>query len=31
MTPSAWIMLVATWVIIAYFTIHFFRKVLDKK
>jgi hypothetical protein len=31
MTRAAWIMLVATWTVIAYFTIRFFLKVLKKK
>ena len=30
MTRSAWIMLAATWVVIVYFTIRFFRMVLKK-
>jgi hypothetical protein len=31
MTRAAWIMLAATWAVIAYFTIRFFRLVLKKK
>jgi hypothetical protein len=30
-TRAAWIMLAATWTVIAYFTIRFFRMVLKKK
>jgi hypothetical protein len=31
MTRAAWIMLAATWSVIAYFAIRFFRMVLKKK
>jgi hypothetical protein len=31
MTRAAWIMLVATWAVIVYFTIRFFLMVLKKK
>ena len=31
MTRAAWIMLVATWTVIIYFTIRFFSMVLKKK
>jgi hypothetical protein len=30
MTRAAWMMLVATWAVIVYFTIRFFRMVLKK-